>query len=340
MKKIFALALAAVMTAGMTTVAFAAGVDINSVEFGGDLTRLFKYDSESNMGVHVDDTTTLSPDSTYYISLEINDVESYMKDAGDLDIDSKDMKKYKVYADWKYGSDSIEVLGVDYKKIELFDTSWGGSDYRYVVVFKTSDDTTNAKDLDVAGTLKVGTSSSKADKVGSYDLDATITKAYINPFDGDFGSYDNGAVVKFEKDLGEIEIDFGELATFEVDVTGQGKLNLKWNTDFNKEFAAMYDYANIDFVTFEGEPSFNKNGTMYIYADEDTFIYEVTADGAKALKAEWNEDYEAWEFKTRKLTSYAISDVELDEQTVTEDKTDDESSKTDDGVKENPDTGR
>ncbi|MEI3580045.1 MAG: hypothetical protein V8Q30_08675 [Acutalibacteraceae bacterium] len=39
---------------------------------------------------------------------------------------------------------------------------------------------------------------------------------------------------------------------FTVDVTGQGKLNLKWNTDFDKEFAAMYDYANIDFVTFEG----------------------------------------------------------------------------------------
>ena len=38
MKKIFALALAAVMTAGMTTVAFAAGVDINSVEFGLSMT--------------------------------------------------------------------------------------------------------------------------------------------------------------------------------------------------------------------------------------------------------------------------------------------------------------
>ena len=54
---------------------------------------------------------------------------------------------------------------------------------------------------------------------------------------------------------------------------------------------------------------------------------------------EWDEDYEAWTFKTRTLGAYAISDVELDEKTVTEDKTD-ESSKTDDGVKENPDTGR
>lgn len=102
----------------------------------------------------------------------------------------------------------------------------------------------------------------------------------------------------------------------------------------------MYDYANIDFVTFEGEPSFNKNGTMYIYADEDTFIYEVTADGAKALKAEWNEDYEAWEFKTRTLGNYVISDKEIDTKTVTEDKTDDSSKTEENTGKPNPDTGR
>ena len=100
----------------------------------------------------------------------------------------------------------------------------------------------------------------------------------------------------------------------------------------------MYDYANIDFITFEKEPTFNKNGTAYIYADEDAYIYEVTADGAKAINGlKWDEDYEAWSFKTRTLGSYAISDVELDEKTATEDNS---SSTTEDGGKENPDTGR
>ena len=135
---------------------------------------------------------------------------------------------------------------------------------------------------------------------------------------------------------GEETLTFGDFE-FEVDVTGQGKLNLKNNVDFNKEFAAMYDYANIDFINFVMEPTFNKNGTAYIYADEDAFIYEVTADGAKEIKGlKWDEDYEAWTFKTRTLKSYAISDVELTEKTVTEDKDD----TTTDGGKENPDTGR
>ena len=99
----------------------------------------------------------------------------------------------------------------------------------------------------------------------------------------------------------------------------------------------MYDYANIDFMTFEHTPSFNKTGIVYLYAPEDAFIYEVTKDGAKEINGlKWDEDYEAWTFRTRTLGSYAISDVELDEKTVTDDKDD---TTTDDG-KVNPDTGR
>ena len=174
MKKIFALALAAVMTAGMTTVAFAAD-EITSVELGGVSTRLFEYDADNNRADHVDDTSVLEPGKTYYISLEINGVESYDKLGGDLDIDAKDMNKYKVYTDWKYGE--IEDFEVAYKKIELHDGSvWGGYDYRYVIEFTTPEDNTASAFEDVAGTVKVGTTSSKADKAGSYDLSATITK--------------------------------------------------------------------------------------------------------------------------------------------------------------------
>ena len=47
---------------------------------------------------------------------------------------------------------------------------------------------------------------------------------------------------------------------------------------------------------------------------------------------------DAWRIRTRKLDSFVISDVELDEKTVTEDK--DDSSSTTDSGKTNPDTGR
>ena len=343
MKKIFALALAAVMTAGMTTVAFAASVDIDSVELGGTSTRLFKYDSDDNVGYHVDDTSVLEPGKTYYLSLEINGIESYLATEGDLDIDSKDMNKYKVYTDWKYGE--IEDLEVSYKKIELYDTTatagWRGTDYRYVIAFVAPEDNSASAFEDIAGTVKVGTTSSKADKAGSYDLDVTVTKDYIKDFDGDFDAFTNGAVVKFESDLGEIDIDFEDVAMFTVNATGQGKLNLMWNTDFDSEIAALDKSANMDFITFEGEPSFNKNGTMYIYADADTFLYQVVDGKLAAVDAEYDEDYEAWTFKTRSLGEYVISDKEIDLDAVNTEVDDkDDASSTTDGGKTNPDTGR
>ena len=126
MKKIFALALAAIMTAGMTTVAFAAD-EITSVELGGVSTRLFEYDADNNRADHVDDTSVLEPGKTYYISLEITEtadaknelfvgvdalpanieggteVAVFIFDGDTYVQDSDLLKSYKVYTDWTVG---------------------------------------------------------------------------------------------------------------------------------------------------------------------------------------------------------------------------------------------
>ena len=340
MKKIFALALAAVMTAGMTTVAFAdTTADVNLAK--DTKTSMFvdasddgHFDSEDKEGrfdVQAGTSVTFSkPDGGKKVALPL-----YNKAGAAID-EKDDIKGYKVKAEWKVGElaekPEIELVKIDGK-------------YIYAVTF-TLPEAADTKALDLAGEISVYKNSS--------DLkDTNANKKYITvKVGGDYG-YEEKELSKWDdlqdaeivifkeagKGLeGEETLTFGDLFEFEVDVTGQGNLNLKNNVDFNKEFAAMYDYANIDFITFEKEPTFNKNGTVYIYADEDEFVYEVTADGAKAIKGlKWDEDYEAWTFKTRTLKSYAISDVELDEKTVTEDKN--ESSKPA-GDKENPDTGR
>ena len=110
--------------------------------------------------------------------------------------------------------------------------------------------------------------------------------------------------------------------------------------DFNREIADLFPKANIDFISWVAEPSTNRTGDLWITADADTFIYEISEDG-KTLKevanAEYNEDEEAWEIRTRKLVGYAISDKELD---LVEDTTSSSTGSTTDGGKDNPDTGR
>ena len=346
MKRIFATALAAVMTVSLTSVAFAEttekGFVLGYMEGNAPGTGVTVYadqDDDSKYDAStLADLKTLEAGSKVYVPILKWDDKN--KD-GVVDKDeltqpsSSDMKGYKIYANWKVGGQNVNPE-IKYVKFAGADGKYG---YGYAAVV-TLPETESSKVFDLAGTLSVAKTNSKAkDAIAqnkfSFDTSYASTTSMMDKFDGgDVGK--GGAIVKFAEDCGEVDIEFGEEALFTVNANGQGKLNLKNNVDFNKEFAAMYDYANIDFITFVKEPSFNKNGTVYIYADEDAFVYEVTADGAKEINGlKWDADYEAWTFKTRTLKAYAISDVELTEKTATED-----SSSTTDGGKENPDTGR
>lgn len=195
--------------------------------------------------------------------------------------------------------------------------------YEYWVKITTKDSATT-KDIDIVGSVWVGTSksSAKKEKGGSEDkfrADFTLTNSDPGNDDydeaTDYVSIEPGerAVVSFADDASdEFEVEFGDDAYFVFNARGQGKLNLAYNTKYNKDFAYDYDDANIDFINFEGEPTTNRTGTLYIYADEDSYIYEVTSKGAKKINGAYYDDDEgAWVIRTRSLTSYAISDKKL-----------------------------
>lgn len=190
--------------------------------------------------------------------------------------------------------------------------------YEYWVKISTKDSATT-KDIDVVGDISVGTSKSSAEKDEKLSIDFTLTNAntenggYFDDVDSDITIEDGErAVVSFSDDAEDLIVEFGDDAWFEFNARGQGKLNLAYNTKFNKEFAYDYDDANIDFINFEGEPTTNRTGTLYIYADEDSYIYEVTSKGAKKINGAYYDDDEgAWVIRTRHLTSYAISDKKL-----------------------------
>ena len=196
--------------------------------------------------------------------------------------------------------------------------SSSSTQYEYWVKISTKDSATT-KDIDVVGTISVGTSKSSAEKDGKLSIDFTLTNAntdndgYFDDVDSDITIEDGErAVVSFSDDAEDLIIEFGDDAWFEFNARGQGKLNLAYNTKFNREFAYDYDDANIDFINFVAEPTTNRTGTLYIYADEDSYIYEVTSKGAKKINGAYYDDDEgAWVIRTRHLTSYAISDRRL-----------------------------
>ena len=349
MKKTLALVLAALMTAGMTTVAFAAKAgDVNAmlgyaVNEGGDLvyaTDVY-YVLDSDDVAKLPEGANVEGGDEIAIPLvqwtDVNGDGNAINDADDTFEwyrDTDDLKKPNVYTDWRIGNADAEIRMVKYD----------AGDYRYSVVVTVPENDTN-KPVDLEGKIMVGRTKNAAEDAiyGSFDLGVTYAPAaeVVKTYEGETLEAGKTGIYKFDSEDGEIDIEFGDQALFTVDVTGQGKLNLAWSTSFDSEIADKDKSANMDFITFKGEPSFNKNGTLYIYAADDTFLYQVVDGELKAVDADYDEDYEAWKLTTRTLGRYVISDKELDLDeinTVEDDK--DNTSSTTDGGKENPDTGR
>ena len=229
------------------------------------------------------------------------------------------------------------------------------SSFTYWVKIDTKESFTT-KEQDIAGTLYLGTSKNSAEKAKN---EISIGLPLSNRIDDNNGSYvikdgdtiypDANGAVKFEDDAEEVTIYFGsnEDAWFTFNAAGQSALNLAYNTKFNKEIADLFPKANIDFISWIAEPAANRTGDLYITAEEDTFLYQVTEDG-KGIKevkgADYDENEGAWHIRTRKLGSYVISDMELDTTAKVEDKDEASSnsstSSKPNGDKHNPDTGR
>lgn len=192
------------------------------------------------------------------------------------------------------------------------------SGYAYWVKISTKE-STGTKDIDLVGDISIGRTKTSA-KGNEVTLGVTLTNTdnankgnYTDREDDVYIEPGERAVVSFADDASdEFEVEFGDDARFVFNARGQGKLNLAYNTKYDRDFAYDYDDANIDFINFEGEPTTNRTGTLYIYADEDSYIYEVTSKGAKKINgAYYDDDEEAWVIRTRNLTSYAISDKKL-----------------------------
>ena len=380
MKKILALTLAAVMTAGMTTVAFA---DVNEGEPAKGPANVTDNDMEHSRYEASDawDQVIVPAIGTQaYVINDEGEVNTTDDKIGNFDVlDGGDEIAIPVFlyeyweAEGTNGNDRLERddgrdhwgiayslrndLGYD-EELDVW-TDWDRNkadvDTRFVrydnnqrimsvIVTVPENDSESIKDL--VGSIKVGTSDTRArhsdfacELDTSYAPDGT-KEYYKDNFDGDeVLEAGKTGIVDFDTEAGEIDIEFGEEAMFTVNVNGQSRLNLAWTTRHDPEVAALDESVNMDFITFTGNPSFNRTGTMYIYTADDTFLYQVVDGKLEKVDAKYNEDYEAWEFRTRTLDTYVIADGEIDLEAIT-DNTDDNSSTTEDGNKANPDTGR
>ena len=190
----------------------------------------------------------------------------------------------------------------------------------------TIEDSSSVSDDDIIGTFTL--SKSKKPKCDDIDFDFAINVdweySYRKNSDelvitGDFEPVlaEKYYAMKFDCDE-EIEITFEDDSTFTVDVSGQPKTLLYYDTDFNSKIAAKYPLAELNFWNGNGA-KFNRTGEFFLAVGEDAedyaqFLYQVNSDGSlsEVAGAEYDDSDGGFYFKTRTLGTYVFSDMELE----------------------------
>lgn len=346
MKKVIALALAMIMTTGMSSIAFAANEYGVVFDEGEQRDNAVHYDSNGKLykessGKLKPATTEFKKGTTIYVPLEVKDNT----------LTNKDVLKYKVRTEWDVGGDTVTGASIAYKKRD-------NGTYGFFVAI-TSESAIETGTQELAGRLYV--------YKGNYKDAHTDQIAYI-----DMAKYGYSAVKFTENDtvyndqapyvykFGDIEKDtentitFDNVGEFEGNFYKQGKLYLGFNTKFNEDVGKLYPDAQLEFINFVGEPTFNKWGVMRLYADKEQYVYAIEDDKLVKVDATYDETFKGYRFGAKKLGTFILSDKVLDvskysaskDETETETGSESTSSEatvpaeTITPVKPNPSTGR
>ena len=326
MKKVLALVLAVMMLA---TIAMAA--DVNNPVGGGDVANTPKR---------------WIPGST----IKINDSGIVNAATGE------NANRYVLAADKVEGDGMIAVKNINSTNYSLSNVKYtDGKNLVESIKFNDANDridiklkqdytSTKAKALDVTFTLKgkkVGKTAKPVDiDVRVYgDVGYTLDKTSILLNDNDEATTptnldDDSILYEVDKDAGgnaygTLEFDAADGdTTVSVRVYDGDKLYLYNDLDADTDILKKYadNDADITFLNFPGEPTFNSTATVYFYKEEGTYVYAIKNGQLTAVNAKWSDDDGAFVLKTRTLGSYVFSDKKLSVAATTP-------------GSENPDTG-
>ncbi|MBQ2751591.1 MAG: hypothetical protein IJF25_03375 [Oscillospiraceae bacterium] len=241
---------------------------------------------------------------------------------------------------------SIVKKPVDMIDFQDWDANTGNSaldavltpDYMYFIAVKTTSAATTA-DADVIGTFELSRKSLKKEDVPAFyradeaadflaeiddvEIDFAFNLFYENSWltgakrdvmvDGDLVElkWDTDYALKFDND-DEVEFTFGteeNEGTYTVDVSGQGKVYLRYNTKADDAIVAANPGVNMHFVNFNNV-KFNRTGEFTYELEDGVAAYKVV-DGALVEIPGLDVDDGEFTFKTRVLESYVFADAEL-----------------------------
>ena len=337
MKKFFALVLAVAMIMSMAAVSMAANANADFEVYGP-----FDYDSDTDQmsgmgGIQYGDTA-------YFILTEkgkaISEYEQVEKlklkvdfEMGEEAVESVSIvKKYvEAYASIKEGVYTPNAVTYYLPTATVGSLEVAQDGYYYFIGVKLAK-STSVSDVDVIGTFELNRKAKTENKVivvteldekeVDFEINASINKGWLKNADYVLATdkadlkWDTDYALKFDND-DEIELSFGSTndgnneGTFTVDVSGQGKLYLRYDTKLADAIAEANPGVKIFAVNFNGV-KFNRVGEFAYEMEGGVAAYKVV-DGAlvEIPGCEYDEGDETFFFNTRVLENYVFANAEL-----------------------------
>ena len=132
------------------------------------------------------------------------------------------------------------------------------------------------------------------------DSNPTLTLGTINKMDG-----------KGDVAYETVSFELPDAAYAEGRVYDGDKYFVDGDTGVDTDIVKKYPDADLEFVNLKNSPSFNTNFDLEVYADEDSYIYEVKDGKLVASSLKWDNDAYAFTGRVRTLGTYVISDTKL-----------------------------
>jgi len=312
MKKALALVMAIAMVASMAAVSFAASAVVldkvtNSATPAGKINALwdapFYYDGTASVkAMKPVDGSAAYGTTLYFVLYDAN---------GNFVTESKTVENLKVSGTWDEGGAYVSGVEIVRKTSAGVDSSAGK--YLYYLAVSTTGSETSTKEV-YGKVLFEGRSGDNKDKI-KHTAEVNFNLGYKT---GSGADVDDKTLKVWDLSKEAVLADGTFTLEFEdkFDVTVKAAARetgviLAADSTVIEEIEAAYPDANIDFYALTG--AFKKTATVVVELEEgEEFLYAVVDGEVVEVNGEYDDWAEEFTFKTKKLGTYIISDVELE----------------------------
>ena len=312
MKKIIALALALIMALSMASVAYAEEAQAPQLTF--------KYEAEEETCiVELEEGYAghLLPGNTY--ALDVDGLEDVAPEDGGADAQADEFKpaytakNWTVDADWEVGG--ALVAGIAYNKDKEVWELTLNENYTIAAAKRLEGELTfspkgvakkalaDVEDPDVVVTIKEVVSNHLVEKLGEEDVDDVLYE----------DACDNTIYICVEDEAGYVGFNSGKLLSVLLDMESEEKVFAYNDEELIAALAEKFPEADIECYNFGTVRTLKNEAELTLQADyaDQYYVYTYNKGVLEAQDYTWNSVDGVYEWTSKTLGSFVISDVEL-----------------------------